>query len=624
MRDRGTDQDSFTMVKSSLVSLPLDLLLDSLFPYLSIKDLLSLAATCKPFERLIQSTESIWRARVEAEYRFPVSATGRVDGFKRLYQKLSKPQVWIWGQSRNSRLGLEEAEELLEKVKIGFDEVPTPLRLKTIESKALVDLQAGGWSFHGLTVDGHIWCWGTMDGSFYGWNSPWNTAVHGAGNPREKPELLEIEGMPTFRSISCGRQHVLALTDDDQLYEWYSWIRIARLISTPWKRLSQISTGWNFSAALTHSGEVYVWRKALVGEVQDSLKLIRKDKADEVIGFDLDTSDRFIRCPTLSERVVKIATGEDFVICLTDTGKVYKLDLSLPNLVDLPPHLRQDSTVSDEERFRSTMHASFLDQSRTWTYLPKFCEPGPLNGALSKALPNHTLDPKLDPRITHISAQFRSFASYSVSTESNGDSFVFLGKKNSGSEDEPEVIPELQKRGVIQISLGDHHFLALLSNGQLLSWGSYSAGALGLGHPRQPHKPLLQENPEPETNDQLDKPTPTLLQSFSGSDGRWERDDTGMRRRYVFAVTAAGWHSGCLAFGIDEDEDEDLGLGVIDQVKRNEESEGTRRPILNPNGRVRFRIGYPGRFMRGNGRGRGGVDHQGSSQGFEHENGDPE
>lgn len=146
------------------------------------------------------------------------------------------------------------------------------------------------------------------------------------------------------------------------------------------------------------------------------------------------------------------ATGEDFIICLTDTGKVYKLDLSLPNLATLPPHLQQEPTISDDERFRSIMHASFLDQSRTWIYLPKFCEPGPLNGSLSTALPNYTPNPKNDPRITHISAQFRSFVSYSVTTESNGDSFVFLGKKDSGIEDEPEVIPELQKRGVIQLS----------------------------------------------------------------------------------------------------------------------------------------------------------------------------
>ncbi|EGG01244.1 uncharacterized protein MELLADRAFT_92635 [Melampsora larici-populina 98AG31] len=614
LHGRWTDQHSSTMVNSSLVSLPLDLLLDSLFPYLSTKDLLSLAATCKPFERLIQSTETIWRARVEAEYRFPVTATGRVDGFKTLYRKLSKPQVWIWGQSRNSRLGLDGAEDLLEKAKIGYDQVPTPLRLEVVESKALIDLQAGGWSFHGLTLDGHIWCWGTMDGSFSGWNVPWNTAVHGAGESRPQPALLEIKGNSTFKSISCGRQHALALTDDGQLYEWYSWIRISRLISTPWKTLSQISAGWNFSAALSHSGEVYVWKKALIGEVQDSLKEISEDKADEMIVFDLETTDRFVRCPRLPEHIVKIATGEDFIICLTDTGKVYKLDLSLPNRATLPPHLQQDPTISDEERFRSGMHASFLDQSRKWIYLPNFCEPELLNGALSTALPNHSPNPKNDPRITHISAQFRFFR--------------VLGKKDSGVDDEPEVIPELQKRGVIQISLGDHHFLALLSNGQLLSWGSYSAGALGLGHPRQPHQALFSENSELEIYDQPDKPTPTLLQSFSGSDGKWAKDDTGMKRRYVFAATAAGWHSGCLAFGIDDDEDKDLGLGVIDKDKNksNEETESTRRPILNPNGRVRFRIGYPGRFMRGPGRGRGGVDHygQGSSQGFEHDDFGPE
>ncbi|KAG0143509.1 hypothetical protein CROQUDRAFT_48734 [Cronartium quercuum f. sp. fusiforme G11] len=594
-----------TLTQSSLTGLPLDVFLDSLLPLLPLHDLLSLAATCHALHTLIHSTQSIWRSRVEAEFRFPAGATGRLDGFQTLYRKLSKPQVWVWGQFRNSRMGLDRHERLIERVLIGFDQVPTPLRLEAVESKALVDLQAGGWSFHGLSVDGHIWCWGTMDAASSNWNVRLNSLVYACQEQRERPERLEVDGLPTFRSISCGRQHVLALADDGQLYEWYSWKRIARLVSTPWKALTQISAGWNLSGALTKSGEVHIWKEASRTEVEDGLNGMNTQEEDNAVLFELDSADRVIKTPNLPDQVIRIALGEDFIICLTESAKVYKLDLSLPSASIHSP-------ASAAENFRPVMRAAFLDGRRAWEYLQNFSEPDNLDRFLSKALPDHVQDQNYRPKITHISAQYRSFVSYSVAAEGNGNSFVFMGTKESGAKDDPVVIPGLQKRGVIQVSLGDHHFLALLSNGQVLSWGSYSAGALGLGHPQHPHRPLFGSPPQDASDYRQGIPNPTALQSFSGTDGCWEGDEV-MTRRYVFSITAAGWHSGCLAFGLDEGEDLDQGLDVILEVEgSNSRKEEVSRPVLNPNGRVRFRIGYPGRFMRG--RGRGVLDHHGFAQ----------
>lgn len=168
---------------------PVDLILDSLLPLLPLRDLLSLASTCHSLQTLIHSTQSIWRTRVEVEYRFPATATGRVDGFKTLYRKLSRPQVWVWGQSRNSRLGIDRDDGVLGQVKIGFDQVPTPLRIRGDGVKSLIDLQAGGWSFHGLDVDGKVWCWGTMDGGATSWNVRPNSLVYGSDEYVDFPHL---------------------------------------------------------------------------------------------------------------------------------------------------------------------------------------------------------------------------------------------------------------------------------------------------------------------------------------------------------------------------------------------------------------------------------------------------
>jgi SCF-associated factor 1 len=60
-----------------------------------------------------------------------------------------------------------------------------------------------------------------------------------------------------------------------------------------------------------------------------------------------------------------------------------------------------------------------------------------------------------------------------------------MGDVNTNDESQPKIIPELQNRSVISIVLGDYHHGALTADGQLLTWGKYSHGALGLGVPTE-------------------------------------------------------------------------------------------------------------------------------------------
>jgi len=60
-----------------------------------------------------------------------------------------------------------------------------------------------------------------------------------------------------------------------------------------------------------------------------------------------------------------------------------------------------------------------------------------------------------------------------------------MGDVYTNEETQPRIIPELQNRSVISIVLGDYHYGALTADGQLLTWGQYSHGALGLGVPSE-------------------------------------------------------------------------------------------------------------------------------------------
>lgn len=657
----------------SFDSLPLDLLVDEILVLLPAKDLLSLSCTCRSLHSTIHDSELVWKRKIAKDYRFPTGATGRVAGFKTLYRKLRKPEVWVWGQNMNDRLGLdgEDQADLIDPVLSNFSEVPTPLRLRKAESIQIVDLQAGGWSFHGLDVNGNVWCWGTLDGS----SGAWNPHPHRV-SPKQsevEPVMLRIRNLPQFKAISCGRSHAAGISDDGHIYEWHSWNRVAKLVSAPWEpspgkrqRVLQICAGWDFSALLSSDGVVYFWREPTVLEVAQALdsqfdNLPQESSTGTV--YDFDCSDRVIRCPDLPESepnqpqfkdsIVKIACGEEFIICLTMNRKIYKLDISqitAPERNGPPRVLRQLQHHDDEMLFRLSIAKAFRDKERKWEYLPYFCEAAKLQEGLVNALPSVDLSDAAQLKITHISAQYRTFVAYSVENPSENqpaskkNSFVFFGMKTTGKDDKPEILPQLQRRGVIQVALGDYHYVALLSNGQVLTWGSYSQGALGLGRSLHPHRRLLMigasDEPKTEDPDRCEYENgieePTAVQSFTGTEHylaervvagntSWNQTPIKVPPRYVFLVTAAGWHTGCLAFSLEDDEDLDYGLEVLEHQVRRKTGSGSdseqddeeeppplmfARPIFSA-----FRIGFAGRFMRGGARGgllrRHRIDGQG-------------
>ncbi len=105
--------------------------------------------------------------------------------------------------------------------------------------------------------------------------------------------------------------------------------------------------------------------------------------------------------------------------------------------------------------------------------------------------------------------------------------------------------------------LGDYHYAALTQDGHLFTWGQYSKGALGLGDPskipRGQPGGFAPENPNP---------LPFPVRRFGG---RWTSSpppvdvpsevffdhEDGKRDKFVFAVSACGWHTVALVIDID-------------------------------------------------------------------------
>jgi SCF-associated factor 1 len=124
-----------------------------------------------------------------------------------------------------------------------------------------------------------------------------------------------------------------------------------------------------------------------------------------------------------------------------------------------------------------------------------------------------------------------------------------MGDVHANEETPPKIIPELQNRSVISIVLGDYHYGALTSDGQLLTWGQYSHGALGLGMPTDlplgtPGGYSMESQLNQSRRSQwgpLEPPSVT-----SPSPVHFNHGPSPGGRRFCFASTAAGWHMGAL------------------------------------------------------------------------------
>ncbi|GAA5928330.1 hypothetical protein JCM10213_005709 [Rhodosporidiobolus nylandii] len=597
-----------------LSRLPVDLLTDSLLPACSPTSLVALARTCRQWHAFLTAPggacEIVWQRRTASDFHFPVGASGRRTGWFGLYGRLARSAAYVWGQNDNGRLALPDATFRLPlslRSRLIQGGIPLPTRLELPAPP--VSLVAGGWSFHALTADGEVVSWGTLDGeSFASDLAP----LHYPGRTVRPMLLPQRDNLGEVVQLEAGRRHILLLGKDGRVWEMHSfgravevrdeagrWVAAARLDGEAGSAVKAVQAGWDYSAVLTQGGDVYVWWQPGPARLDDgAAQAGERDLASpsaQGVSFLLEMDT--LRLPALppspahpDDKIEVIACGDNFLVALTSASQLYYLDLSpvpLPNQPFAHQGARDDQEDSPvrSRASRERLAAEFVAGRRGWKRMSRFCdmsEVEQLDSFKEKGLAAGT-------RITHVSAQFRSFAVYSVpSTSDPAGSIVLRGNNDWNERSVPQVIPELQGLGVIKVAHGDYHNLALTSSGQLYSWGAFSAGALGLGHPQLSNTPLSASpiaSPSSGPADQpqlralprvIDPPNafppaqrqpPPIFPGFLPPrpaprpppapqrvekptrirfEGEPADGDAGTGK-FVYAVAAAGWHSGCLA-----------------------------------------------------------------------------
>ncbi|WVQ98829.1 hypothetical protein IAU59_005960 [Kwoniella sp. CBS 9459] len=423
--------------------------------------------------------------------------------------------------------------------------------------RGVVDLQAGGWSFTARTSDGAVWVWGQLDGTRPGFrvaswedkhcpcpeptriplpcraeaisaarrhllvldtdNLIWEMRAWGKAYHHTAPELTAPSGHGTTRhppqivQLSAGWDHSAALSAEGDIHVWYPFSEAYEAGLTTDETLNGPLGGTGSEEGETDDKRAVRWGTVGIDVVQTLPPVpsrpiyegkdhgvhlpvgvkFKQDMEADWIDYESTRSQRVVED---EQRVVKIASGEDFVVALKNNGEVW-----LTRVKEATPPI--------------------------WQYLPYFS----------------------GPNITHITAQFRSLTTYatpaptSISTSASGsatsssDTRVNHARLPDYSPTfadtlVPETLPSLQGRGVIQVAIGDYHYAALTDKGEMLTWGQGNSGQLGRGADRAGLEPTKV--------------------TFNRGNGRTLVDQEGESSDgFVFAITAGGWHTGALVLG---------------------------------------------------------------------------
>lgn len=107
----------------------------------------------------------------------------------------------------------------------------------------------------------------------------------------------------------------------------------------------------------------------------------------------------------------------------------------------------------------------------------------------------------------------------------------------------PKIIPGLQNKSIISVVPGDHHYIALMSSGKVLTWGVCDKGALGLGDPATLPAGAPGGFAVDGVYDLPEVKVPTEI--------RFDHDRKSPKDRFCFSIAAAGWHTGALVIDLE-------------------------------------------------------------------------
>lgn len=255
---------------------------------------------------------SVMKDLVKKEVRWVTS------GFEHNVVVTTEGLVYTWGHGAAGCLGHGDT------VSVTF-----PKLVERLRTKAVTYAECGGYHTAIVTDDGEVYTWGRAD-------------VHQLGisfSELSKDDMGYLALLPqridTFRhkrvkakSIACGEAHTLVLDSEGTVYA-FGWAedgqlglpvddladgqmthKVKDIRALHQTKIIKISAGSLFSTALTESGQVFIWGNGEQGQLGLGSRVTRADIPTLLTGLK-------------SEWALDIVCGENFVLCLGQSGKIW-------------------------------------------------------------------------------------------------------------------------------------------------------------------------------------------------------------------------------------------------------------------------------------------------------------
>ncbi|KAK6457753.1 regulator of chromosome condensation 1/beta-lactamase-inhibitor protein II [Scheffersomyces xylosifermentans] len=339
-----------------------------------------------------------------------------------------------------------------------------------------------------------------------------STTAKATRNPIQDSNFLTTVKFPDCQddafpiSISCGRQHYIVLDNKNRITTWDSGCRdnSGVILSFPGidRKLPvvKICAGWNLSSCYIYEVGIVVWY---------SRTPITKDQFE---AGNLVSEAHYLVIPFTKRDVVDFTVGSDFVLFIKKSDKkLYKFSMNAHSLAT-----RQTEVQNDELTMAIQPVACF----NNW-----LVESNIQNGSTTQ--------------FTRLNCCYTNFVVFT-----NDDGILIGGKTHLDADDDgfenngevkavPKILPELQKKNIKTVEIGDYHFLALTNDGNILSWGleSNNCGCLGLGSKEDvvmSHNSNEARDPGHNSGMEVLVPLKVKNPPFAG---KW------------VSIAASGWHS---------------------------------------------------------------------------------
>ncbi|CAL0302833.1 unnamed protein product [Lupinus luteus] len=240
-------------------------------------------------------------------------------------------QLFSWGRGASGQLGggIEEirmypspvANLIVPKSSFSLSETPGNLGVsKMMKKKENKNVEIGiscGLFHSSLIVDGLLWIWGKGDGGRLGFGHENSLFV-----PTFNPHLEDV------RSVALGGLHSVALTSAGEVFTWgyggfgalghavYHRELFPRLVKGSWDGIiKHIATSGTHTAAVTESGELYIWGR---DEGDGRLGLGPGRGPDHAGGLSIPCKVKELPLP-----IAAVSCGGFFTMALTKDGQLW-------------------------------------------------------------------------------------------------------------------------------------------------------------------------------------------------------------------------------------------------------------------------------------------------------------